>query len=63
MSKCRNAETPKKMSLLLMRIINYAPGKPGKSRKHKHESPNKHDTNTAGRRGSCDKYGGESRQV
>ncbi len=49
MSKCRNAE---KTSLLLMRLINYASGRPGKSRKHKHESPNKHDTNRAGRRGN-----------
>lgn len=60
MPKRRNAE---KTALLLMRLINYAHDKPGKSRKHKYESPCKHDTNTAGRRGNCDKYGGESRQV
>lgn len=40
MSKCQNAE---KTPLLLMRLINYAPGKPGKSRKHKYESPYKYD--------------------
>ena len=35
-----------------MRLINYASGKPGKSRKHKYESPCKYD-----------KYSREARQL
>ena len=40
MPKRRNAE---KTALLLMRLIGYVSGKPGKSRKYKYESPYKYD--------------------